>query len=397
MTAPHSVVTEAPARPRIRVGRVLVGVALGAAFVLVIGAVLALTRTTERPTDYLSPTSGGPNGARAVVNVLGDQGVDVRPVLSLADARAVGSDPDSTTLVLFDNFVVLGSDQHAELLDLADHVVVMEPFDQELADLAPGVALDGYGPSGPVPADCGLAAAQRAERVDARGFGYDVSGAEAPVLGCFGDGADRYTVVDTETDGTRVTIVGIGGAFTNGQVLAAGNAALALNLLGERETLIWYTPDLGELESGDVPSPTSLTPPWLTPLLVLLVVAGLAAAIWRGRRLGPLVAEKLPVIVRANETIEGRARLYERAGARAHALDSLRIGATARLATLCGLPRRATVPEIVDAVAALTGRDRDAVAALLVGAAPASDAQLVRLSDDLLLLESDVARATRGR
>ena len=99
----------------------------------------------------------------------------------------------------------------------------------------------------------------------------------------------------------------------------------------------------------------SLTPPWVTPLILLVVLFGLAAAIWRGRRLGALVAERLPVVVRANETMEGRARLYERAGSREHALDSLRIGALARLAKLCGLPRRATLDDVIDAVAALTG------------------------------------------
>lgn len=392
-----TVVTGSSARPVRRIGRVLLGIALAGALVLVIVVVLAVTRTPERPTDYLAPTSGGPSGTRALVNVLADEGVDVRLAETLAEVRAVDSEPTATTLVLFDAFLVLGTAQHEELLRLADHVVVLEPYDPELADLAPGVELVGYGPSGPVPTDCGLPAAQRAERVDARGYLYDVSAAEAPVIGCFADGDDRYTVVDTETAGTRVTLVGIGPAFTNGEILAAGNAAFALNLLGERETLIWYSPGPGELQDGDIPSPVSLTPDWLTPLLVLLAVAGLAAAIWRGRRLGALVAEKLPVVVRANETIEGRARLYERAGARAHALDALRIGATARLARLAGLPRRATVPEIVDAVAALAGRDRAAVAELLVGRAPATDAELVRLSDDLLRLEADVARVVRGR
>ena len=116
-----------------------------------------------------------------------------------------------------------------------------------------------------------------------------------------------------------------------------------------------------------------------------------------GRRLGPLVAEKLPVIVRSNETMEGRARLYERAGAREHALDALRVGTITRLATTCGLPRRSTVDEVIAAVAALTGRERDAVADLLIDRIPTGDAELVKLSDDLLVLEADTTRAARGR
>jgi hypothetical protein len=101
--------------------------------------------------------------------------------------------------------------------------------------------------------------------------------------------------------------------------------------------------------------------------------------------------------VRANETMEGRARLYERAGSREHALDSLRIGAIARLAKLCGLPRRGTLDEVIDAVAALTGRTRDELSTLLVDRIPANDGDLVQLSDDLLLLEAELTRIVRGR
>ena len=101
------------------------------------------------------------------------------------------------------------------------------------------------------------------------------------------------------------------------------------------------------------------------------------------RRVGPLVVENLPVVVRASETMEGRARLYERSNARLHALDALRIGTVARLAAHaagCRAPRPST--EVVDAVAAVTGRDRAAVAGILIDHVPSTDAELVHLSDD---------------
>jgi hypothetical protein len=101
------------------------------------------------------------------------------------------------------------------------------------------------------------------------------------------------------------------------------------------------------------------------------------------------------VVVRASETMEGRARLYDRADARLHALDALRIGAVSRLARTCGLPRTATVTEVVDAVAALAGRDRAAVAGILIDREPATDAELVRLSDELLALETETTRHSR--
>ncbi|WP_395639264.1 DUF4350 domain-containing protein [Pseudolysinimonas sp.] len=392
-TAPPSPV--APRRSPVR--GILIGVAIGLAFVLVAVLVFAVTRTPQRDVDYLSPTSGSPVGARAVVNVLREQGVDVEIASTLADLRDLEIDPRATTLVVYDYYLVLGSAQREDLLALADRLVVMDPWDEELTDFAPGVVLDVDASSGVYPADCDLPAAVRAGEVEGTPYGYDTSDAENETLGCFETGDDIYAVVQTRTAGTEVVLVGVSQAFTNDAVLDAGNAAFALNLLGEDETLVWYLPGLAELDSGDVPTPQSLTPPWVTPVILLLLFLTLVAGVWKGRRLGPLVAEKLPVIVRSNETMEGRARLYERAGAREHALDSLRIGTISRLASACGLPKRSTVDEVIDTVARLTGRDREGLSDLLVDRIPTGDAALVRLSDELLRLEADTIQSTRGR
>ncbi|WP_309707970.1 DUF4350 domain-containing protein [Pseudolysinimonas sp.] len=387
-----------PAAPPRRLLRgVLIGVAISVVFVIVAIVVYAVTRPPEREADFLSPTSGSPAGSRALVEVLRDQGVDVEPATTLAEVRAVGSDSAATTLLVYDAYLVLGAGQRGDLFEVADHIVVLDPIDAELEDFAPGVVYAGDGFPDTYPVDCDLPAAGKAEAVSGLPFLYDIEDADAEVTGCFKADDGLYSVVHTRTRGSDVTIVGISPAFTNSEILDAGNAAFALNLLGEHETLIWYRPDLSELESGEIPTAANLTPPWVTPLVLLLLLLGLAAAIWRGRRVGPLVTERLPVVVRANETMEGRARLYERAGAREHALDSLRIGAIARLALLCGLPRRATVDEVVSAVAALTGRTPDELTELLTDRIPANDGSLVELSDQLLLLEAEVTRVVRER
>jgi hypothetical protein len=395
VTAPPAPPHSAPPRRLLR--GVVIGIAIGLVFVIVAVIVFAVTRPREREIDFLSPTSGSPDGARAVVNVLRDQGVDVEPATTLAEVRAVDSDPAATTLLLYDAYLVLGEDQHRELLRLADRVVVLDAVDTELDVFAPGVIYDGNGFGQTFRADCDLPAAQKAETVAGSPYLYDIGEADNDVTGCFETGDGLHAVVDTRTSGADVTIVGISQVFTNSRILDAGNAAFALNLVGEHETLIWYRPDLSELDSGEIPTAVGLTPPWVTPLILLVLLFGLAAAIWRGRRLGALVTERLPVVVRANETMEGRARLYERAGSREHALDSLRIGAISRLAKLSGLPRRATFDEVIDAVAALTGRSRDDLSALLVDRIPGSDGDLVELSDDLLLLEAELTRIVRGR
>jgi hypothetical protein len=192
----------------------------------------------------------------------------------------------------------------------------------------------------------------------------------------------------------RVLLLADREAFTNEHITAAGNAAVALGALGSAADLVWFQ------QSAFDPAATAgaktlqdLTPPWVTPLVVLLLVAGLAAALWKGRRLGPIVVEALPVIVRSRETVEGRARLYNRSRARLHAADSLRIGAIRRIAPNLGLSRTASVEEIVDAASRLLGRSRETIGAVLLTADPANDAELVRLSDDLARLESAIRAA----
>ena len=160
--------------------------------------------------------------------------------------------------------------------------------------------------------------------------------------------------------------------------------------------MIWYVSSYADLQQGATPSLGDLVPGWVLPLGVLLGIAGIALVLWRARRFGPVVVENLPVVVRASETMEGRARLYSRAHARLRALDALRIGTVDRLARAIGLARTATVDEVANAVAALTGRDRAAVSALLLDTVPTTDAQLVRLSDELLTLEAEVAMTRPG-
>ena len=128
-------------------------------------------------------------------------------------------------------------------------------------------------------------------------------------------------------------------------------------------------------------------PPWVWPAALQLLFAGLLVALWRGRRLGPPVPEPLPVVVRAAETVEGRARLYRRAGGRGRAGAALRSGALARLLPRLGIDPGAggepAAAEVVAAVAARSGRRDAEVHAVLFGPPPVNDAGLVQLAETL--------------
>ena len=80
-------------------------------------------------------------------------------------------------------------------------------------------------------------------------------------------------------------------------------------------------------------------PAYLVALQVFIAVV--LAAVWRMRRLGPLVAEPLPVVVRASETVEGHGRLYRSRRSRDRAAAVLRDAARHRISARLALPATA--------------------------------------------------------
>lgn len=364
---------------------------IGVAAVALLIAMISLAATgSSADRAPLDPESPAPSGAMAVAEVLRDQGVEVTVTRSLdATTRAV-SNPASTTLIIDDSAVLLTDAQLADAAGLADTVIIVNPSFSELRTIAPEVAQAGQ-VTGVVEADCGLGAVERAGSVTVDGTGFRVESDDA--ISCLGTGDDVYSLIEVENDGTRVIVLGATTALTNEAIIEEGNAAFALGLLGENPSLVWYLPSFDDIETAE--SLAELTPPWVTPVVLLLFLTAIVAAVWRGRRLGPLVIENLPVTVRASETMLGRARLYARSSSRLRALDALRVGTIQRLATACGLSRLASLDEVIAAVAAVTGAMPHDIRNLLVAHSPHSDRDLIAYSDALLTLERDVAKALR--
>jgi hypothetical protein len=123
---------------------------------------------------------------------------------------------------------------------------------------------------------------------------------------------------------------------------------------------------------------------------IQLAVAVVLAAIWRSRRLGPLVPEPLPVVVRASETVEGHAGLYRSRRARGRAAAALRTAMLDRTRPALGLPQDAGAADVVAAFSARSGSGPDRIEAMLFGPAPRDDAALVALADNLDALEREV-------
>jgi len=365
---------------------------LVAVFLVLIAVItLVVTGISRAASTPFSATDPSPKGSKAIAEVLRQQGVTVTVTTTLrATERALAAHP--STLFIADPNSLLSTDRLTDLVAPATHTVVAAPTFTQLGALAPTVRAAGKVDRTTLSADCAVPAARAAGTITGAVSGLRIDkGSDA--IGCFESRSGVFSLVQQDS----LTLIGASSALSNEKVDERGNAALMLTLLGQDEHLVWYLPVAGDSALGGGRTLAQLTPPWVGPVLVLLAITALTAAVWRGRRFGPLVVENLPVVVRASETMEGRARLYQRGGARLHALDALRIGTVSRLATTCGLSRTATVTEVIDTVASVTGRPAHDIRSLLIDTVPANDRDLVRLSDALLQLERETIAAITPR
>ncbi|MFJ5926234.1 DUF4350 domain-containing protein [Kitasatospora sp. NPDC092948] len=391
----------------------------------------------------LDPRSGDAEGTRAVDQLLQQHGITSRTAGTERElAAALRADDTTVVLTLADEL----TDQELGRLSTLtrgrnSRVVLIDPDEPALRAFASGVHLyySDAGSDTAVDPGCQLPEAANAGPADLRGANYEPGSHDT---GCYPQGSARYALVSRTSGTQQLIVVGSTRPFVNGRLDHEGNAALALGLLGAHHQLVWQihtdavdadpgTPGTsgtsgsnpgsgtgsgstdggsgggstgggstdggsgsGHSSGGRSGSRTAthqktfdeLIPAGWNWAALQLAIATVLAAAWRARRLGPVLSERLPAVVRASETAEGRARLYHRANARGHAAETLRRAARRRAATALGLPHTSGDPDpaaLTEAAAARLGRPAADLQQLLYGPAPTDDAALLRLADDL--------------
>lgn len=354
-------------------------VVVGAALVLVVIVTLATRRTTS--DEPLAPDNPAPEGARAAAQVLREHGVDVSFVRTTASA--INEAEAGSTLMILDPGS-LRENQLEALGDVDADIVLVDPAGSFDA-LTERVGVGGYTARAERLAGCEDADAQAAGTITAGGALIEGD----DVVGCFAEGGGALYASWTE-DERSWRVISDGWILSNEGLAVEGNAALVFRSLGAHDRLVWYLPDPDDSFGTE---PLSSQFPFPGPVVLQLALIGLAVVLWRGRRLGPVVVEPLPVVVRATETTRGRGRLYRRGHAHAHAASALRAGLVARLSGRVGLPSHATPADVIDTLARASGRSPEAISDALYGPPPTTDEGLVALVHALDTLESEVQQA----
>lgn len=372
-------------------GIILISLVIVAAMVWTIVAQLS----PKGDGRVLSAGSAAPHGGMAAASILKDHGVNVQQTdsfqstISALDDMA-DSDEGGRTVLLYDPNGFLDEDRLQELLESSDRLVVVTPHFQALRSLGGEIRQAGVTPEAldTVEPDCDAADPQAAGAISAESSFLYTSG-DTGGWTCY-RAAESDGGIYATTGDERLIVLGSTGIISNELLDQDGNAALVLRTLGAGSTLVWYLPGVSDISPMDSP-PTlnELAPKWAAFLGPWLALVALLAMFWRGRRHGPLVTEPLPVVVKAAETAEGRARLYHDARAVDTASESLRAGTLVRLAKSLKLGADAEPDEVIIAAARKLGRSPERIAETLNGR-PRSEGQLVQWAQQLQGLEKEV-------
>jgi hypothetical protein len=368
---------------------------------IVVGLLLAfaMTMTVLKPggkgnTDDLDPANPGVRGAQGLAHVLSDHGVGVTVVRN--QRELLDQTVDGATTVVVTSTLRLSGRTARVALDHAGSAASMVLLDPD-PEVTKGMNLpvDSHLTElTEVTAGCAGAAVGQGYRLASADRAYTTRANANAATTCFPDksnGGAAMVILPGTLGRPPVTMLGDDSLIQNGAILDSDNAAIALHLFGHTDRLIWYVPSLADIDPADKTS-RSIAPDWFQPGLALAISAVVFLCLWRGRRLGRLVTEPLPVIVRAVETTESRGRMYRKSRDRTRALAVLQLATRRRLAAYLGLPPSSGISNVAAAAAAVSGRHYQDVLELLSSPAAHDDSSLLKLANTLAALEKEVRR-----
>lgn len=397
---------------------------IGGAVLAVVVVALVVVTSRQEVVVAFDPASSAPDGYRALALLLRDRGAEVdstAPVHLGTDPVPAGSvmvvpDPDLLTAVEYRAALESAEAGATVVLGAPRRSGSDDPGGSDPDEPDPGVG--GGVPAVPArvladtPAEPTRQGACDIGRLDGLGpidtaFGTPVTAGDAgaEARGCYGDVRGTHVLEEDHGAGTLITLSSPY-LWANARLQPdkedggepLDNAAVALRLLGPTGagategtsvTFVDAVPTAGVAPDG-TRNPIELLPTGVKLALVQLVAAFLLYAWWRSRRLGPVVVERMPVEIAGSELVVAVGDLMRRKGSAQRAADVLRADARRDLARGLGVPLDAPAETVVRVVSTRSGRDVDAVAAVLGdGPVPSAEA-LVRLASSLSDIRQEV-------
>ena len=381
MKATQVAVVTPTARERFAAARPMIIIVVFSLLFVIVASILPKAGYNNAPVGIRNKEG---DGARALAQVLGDHGISVREV----NAQQAASVDENTTLVVI--FPSRMTNSMAQAIETRTNVVYVG-LEEEYGSYSPylqGLRADReYSNSSTWMAPgCSSEIAGRTQHLKASD--YVLSGRAQGWDLCFSEDGKNYAYAERSDSGRFRALIPDSLRLRNRAITEGGNAALAINTIGRTPKVAWYSPT-----HSDDPTGTSQdempTSPYLMPAFLMIIAACLLAGLARGRRLGPLTSERLPIEVPASETLIGKARLMRSQRAYEHAAQALRSSTASRIATALGVAHTADREALTHAMEQ-RGLPASRCSALLWGPPPTSEKALIRLANDLDALEKEI-------
>ena len=358
------------------------------AILIVVLIILVLVAIGLLPEGGMNSTPVGPrnptgDGARALAQVLSNRGASVEEV---SFDKAVTVDENTTLVVIFPARM---TDSMAQAIETRTNVVYVgleEEHGSHSAYLQGLRSQREYSSKTWLTPGCTSDIADRTQHLQASD--YVLSGPASGWHLCFSDNGKNYAYAERSDSDRFRALIPDSLRLRNRAITEGGNAALAINTIGRTPKVAWYSPTRSDTPTGTSQDGMPASP-YLMPAFLMIIAACLLAGLARGRRLGPLTSERLPIEVPASETLIGKARLMRSQRAYEHAAQALRSSTASRIATTLGVAHTADREALTHAMEQ-RGLPASRCSALLWGPPPTSEKALIRLANDLDALEKEI-------
>lgn len=364
--------TEATTSSRLTSGLLIV------VLVLVLAALGWFVGTAGNDTDY-SPDNSGDNGTMAAAQVLAQHDVRTQVATTSGELDALDLNGPATVVVTEPDNLGRQSAEHLKRFAGDGRIVLLQPVQAQQEYFNLGLAVS-TGTQADLAGACSDALFDELRLIADSAMRYAHSG-------CFTKDGDAVLAAADD----QIFALGAAQVLTNGDIQRGDNAAIAFRLLGQHENLVWYRPNPQEARPSEGLG-SDQVPDAFVPGLVLLLLIGGSVVFWRGRRLGPLATEPLPVTVKAHEAVLSRGRLYRKHSTQEHAANALTQGTLHRLRRTLAMPGNSSASDVALRITEQSQRNLGDTQRLLGVERPAltHDKELIQFAHELAGLEEEV-------